>query len=85
MSESETTPLRRVSEPTDEELRNAMPRNRRRLEFRVGIFVLVGLFSALFALFLLTDPSTFRGRYRISTVVEDAGGIRKGDPIQMNH
>ena len=83
MSQSESTPPRRVSEPTDEELRNAMPRNRRRLEFRVGIFVLVGLVSALFALFLLTDPSTFRGRYRISTVVDDAGGIRRGDPVQM--
>ena len=37
----------------------------------------------LVALFLLTDPSTFRGRYMISTTVEDAGGIRKGDPVQM--
>lgn len=83
MSQSDSTPRRRVSEPTDEELRNAVPRNKRRLEFRVGIFVLVGLISALFALFLLTDPSTFRGRYRISTVVEDAGGIRRGDPVQM--
>ncbi len=43
----------------------------------------LGMVAALFALFLLTDPSTFRGRYRISTVVEDAGGIRRGDPVQM--
>ena len=60
-----------------------MPKNKRRLEFRVGIFVLLGLVSAVTALFLLTDPSTFRGRYRVSTVVEDAGGIRRGDPVQM--
>jgi phospholipid/cholesterol/gamma-HCH transport system substrate-binding protein len=49
----------------------------------VGAFVLLGIASALFALFLLTDPSTFRGRYRITTAVEDAGGIRRGDPVQM--
>ncbi len=83
MSQSDKKPGRGTSEPTDEELRNAIPRNKKRLEFRVGIFVLLGLVSALFALFLLTDPSTFRGRYRISTVVEDAGGIRRGDPVQM--
>jgi phospholipid/cholesterol/gamma-HCH transport system substrate-binding protein len=83
MSQIENTPDRKASEPTDEELRNAIPRIKGRLEFRVGVFVLVGLVSALFALFLLTDPSTFRGRYRISTVVEDAGGIRRGDPVQM--
>lgn len=83
MSQSEQTPRREATEPTDEELRNAIPRNKSRLEFRVGLFVLVGMVAALFALFLLTDPSTFRGRYRISTVVEDAGGIRRGDPVQM--
>ncbi len=60
-----------------------MPKNKRRLEFRVGVFVLLGLVSAVTALFLLTDPSTFRGRYRVSTFVEDAGGIRRGDPVQM--
>ena len=83
MSETDNTPRREFREPTDEELRNAIPRKKGRLEFRVGIFVLAGLLSALIALFLLTDPSTFRGRYRISTVVEDAGGIRRGDPVQM--
>jgi phospholipid/cholesterol/gamma-HCH transport system substrate-binding protein len=50
---------------------------------QVGIFVLVGILSVLFALFLLTDPGTFRGRYYISTLVETAGGIRKGDPVQL--
>jgi phospholipid/cholesterol/gamma-HCH transport system substrate-binding protein len=84
MTEPEAPPHRQIHhEPTDDELRNAMPKNKRRLEFRVGIFVLLGLVSAVTALFLLTDPSTFRGRYRVSTVVEDAGGIRRGDPVQM--
>jgi phospholipid/cholesterol/gamma-HCH transport system substrate-binding protein len=50
---------------------------------QVGIFVLVGILSVLFALFLLTDPGTFRGRYYVSTLVETAGGIRKGDPVQL--
>lgn len=52
-------------------------------EIRVGIFVLVGVFGTLFTLFLLTDPATFRGRYRIETAVDQAGGIRAGDPVQM--
>ncbi len=83
MSESNTAPRKVPQGPTDEELRSAVPQNKRRLEFRVGIFVLLGIAATLTALFLLTDPSTFRGRYRITTVVEDAGGIRRGDPVQM--
>ncbi len=83
MSQSNDTPRRQTNGPTDEDLKNAIPRKKRRLELRVGIFVLIGAVAALFALFLLTDPSTFRGRYRISSVVEDAGGIRRGDPVQM--
>ena len=83
MSESQQFPRQDSRGPSDEELRAAVPRSKRRIEFRVGIFVLIGIASALIALFLLTDPSTFRGRYRITTVVEDAGGIRRGDPVQM--
>jgi phospholipid/cholesterol/gamma-HCH transport system substrate-binding protein len=75
--------VRDTREPTDEELRNAIPRGQRTRDSKVGILVLLGLASALTALFLLTDPSTFRGRYRILTVVEDAAGIRRGDPVQM--
>jgi phospholipid/cholesterol/gamma-HCH transport system substrate-binding protein len=52
-------------------------------ETRVGRFVIVGVVAVLAALFLLTDAGTFRGRYYVSTVVQDAGGIRKGDPVQM--
>lgn len=52
-------------------------------EVRVGIFVLLGIFGVLMLLFLLTDPGTFRGRYALVTFVEDAGGVRKGDPVQM--
>ncbi len=49
----------------------------------VGAFVLVGIIAIILALFALTDPGTFRGRYVLYTVVTDAGGIRKGDPVQI--
>jgi phospholipid/cholesterol/gamma-HCH transport system substrate-binding protein len=72
-----------VTPPTDEELLHAVPRGQINREFQVGVFVILGLASVLLALFLLTDPSTFRGRYLVTTMVEDAGGIRRGDPVQM--
>jgi phospholipid/cholesterol/gamma-HCH transport system substrate-binding protein len=52
-------------------------------EVRVGIFVILGIVGVLTLLFLLTDPGTFRGRYSLVTFVEDAGGVRRGDPVQM--
>ena len=76
-------PRREVTPPNDEELQKAIPKGQTHREFQVGIFVILGFVSVLVALFLLTDPSTFRGRYLIETTVEDAGGIRKGDPVQM--
>lgn len=54
-----------------------------RREVSVGLFVVIGILAVLVALFALTDPGTFRGRYHISTVVQSAGGIRKGDPVQL--
>jgi phospholipid/cholesterol/gamma-HCH transport system substrate-binding protein len=49
----------------------------------VGLFVLVGLAGTVVTLAVLTDAALFRGRYVISTGVPSAGGIRKGDPVQM--
>jgi phospholipid/cholesterol/gamma-HCH transport system substrate-binding protein len=49
----------------------------------VGIFVILGVTAILTALFTLTDAALFRGRYIIHTVVVDAGGIRRGDAVQM--
>jgi phospholipid/cholesterol/gamma-HCH transport system substrate-binding protein len=72
-----------TSRPTDEELSGMVPNTRAHREFRAGIFVLVGVLSVLIALFMLTDPATFRGRYMVQTLVEDAGGIRRGDPVRM--
>jgi phospholipid/cholesterol/gamma-HCH transport system substrate-binding protein len=65
------------------ELLAALPHRSRRREVWTGVFVLAGIFAALFALFTLTDAATFRGRYIVTTVVGDAGGIRRGDPVQM--
>ena len=69
--------------PSEEELRAAAPQDGRRRELRVGIFVLIGILGAMTVLFLLTDPATLRGRYLLVTRVEDAGGIRRGDPVLM--
>jgi phospholipid/cholesterol/gamma-HCH transport system substrate-binding protein len=68
---------------SDEAMDRATPPIAGGREVRIGIFVLLGVLAILLALFLLTDPATFRGRYMILTEVSDAGGIRKGDPVQM--
>lgn len=54
-----------------------------RHEIKIGVFVLGGILAVIVALMMLTDPGTFRGRYNVATVVPDAGGLRKGDPVQM--
>lgn len=69
--------------PSDAELASAVPPSVGAHEFRVGIFVLLGIIATLTVLFLMTDPASFRGRYKVVTHVEDAGGIRRGDPVQM--
>lgn len=61
----------------------AMPSPRRGREVWVGLFVLVAILATLTALFTLTDPSLFRGRYETQVRVADASGIRRGDPVQM--
>ena len=83
MSEKDSYPKHPGTDLSEEELATAIPRGVVRREFQVGIFVILGLASVLTALFLLTDPSMFRGRYLATTTVEDAGGIRNGDPVQM--
>jgi phospholipid/cholesterol/gamma-HCH transport system substrate-binding protein len=52
-------------------------------EVWVGLFVLAGFIGGLMLLFAMTSPAMFRGRTIINTVVTDAGGIRKGDPVLM--
>ncbi len=52
-------------------------------EVMVGLFVIAGFAATTIALFTLTDAATFRGRYVVTTVLKDAAGIRKGDPVLM--
>ncbi len=80
---TDTPPSAEGNGPSDEEIMNAMPGRESGREIRLGAFVLAGLLAFVAVLFLLTDPATFRGRYKVVTQVEDAGGIRQGDPIQM--
>jgi phospholipid/cholesterol/gamma-HCH transport system substrate-binding protein len=68
---------------SDEELAKAAPRGSGGKDTKIGIFVLAGLVAVVAILFLLTDPATMRGRYIVVTTVADAGGIRRGDPVQM--
>ena len=71
------------SGPSDAELQHAIPPRALKSEARVGIFIIAGALAALTALFLMTDPSMFRGRYSIYAVVENAAGLRRSDPVQM--
>jgi phospholipid/cholesterol/gamma-HCH transport system substrate-binding protein len=66
-----------------EDLATVAPMRSPRREAQVGIFVLIGIVALVAALFSLTDPGTFRGRYYVTTQVADAGGIRRGDPVQL--
>jgi phospholipid/cholesterol/gamma-HCH transport system substrate-binding protein len=69
---------------TDEELLAAVPSGSGGREAKVGLFVILGLISFVIVLFWMTDPATLRGRYILVTSVDNAGGVRAGDPIQMD-
>ena len=74
---------RREADQSHAALLATLPSRSRRREVWTGVFVLAGVLALLTALFTLTDAATFRGRYIVTTVVADAGGIRRGDPVQM--
>ena len=82
MNEADTD-YRTSSGPSDAELSQAVPPRALMSEARVGIFIVAGVLATLIALFMLTDPSMFRGRYSVMAVVENAGGLRRSDPVQM--
>jgi phospholipid/cholesterol/gamma-HCH transport system substrate-binding protein len=83
MTTEQPTPGASTRGPSDRDLDRAGPPAAGGREVRIGIFVLIGILSTLMLLFLLTDPATFRGRYMVVTQVDDAGGVRRGDPVQM--
>lgn len=68
---------------TMDDLAAAIPAPSGRREAKVGLFVLFGVIAVLVMLFTLADVNVLRGRYTVSTVVENAGGVRQGDPVQM--
>jgi phospholipid/cholesterol/gamma-HCH transport system substrate-binding protein len=59
------------------------PASRRYNEIYVGVFVLAGLVAIITVLFMLTNPAMFRGRYLAKVVVDNASGLRRGDPVLM--
>ena len=65
------------------QIEEAVPEQAGKRQVRIGLFVLGGLIASTVLLFLLTDPSMFRGRYRITTTVDNVMGLRTGDPVQM--
>jgi phospholipid/cholesterol/gamma-HCH transport system substrate-binding protein len=69
--------------PDDEPLPPAPPTRGQGKTAWVGLFLIVGILGVLVVLFVMTDAAIFRGRYIINTSVDDAGGIRRGDPVQM--
>lgn len=77
------SPVEKGRGPDDDVLKSHIPRDTGIRHLRLGLFVILGLVSFFVVLFLLTDPGTFRGRYDVFTRLEDAGGVRRGDPIQM--
>lgn len=79
---NDTNPATR-SRLSDEDLLALVPRRSGSREIKVGLFVLIGVLATLVALLTLTDAGLFRGRYYVTTLVADAGGLRKGDPVQM--
>ena len=80
MNDSEQSRRRRLS---DEEILRAVPPTAKLREFRVGIFVILGIAGFFTFLFLMTDPGTFRGRYSVLTHVDNAQGVRNGDPVRI--
>jgi len=67
----------------DKPLPQVTPSRHHDRELWVGAFVILGIVAILVALFTMTDAALFRGRYILQTRVPDAGGIRRGDPVQL--
>jgi phospholipid/cholesterol/gamma-HCH transport system substrate-binding protein len=68
---------------TEKPLPPPPPRRGRYREIWVGVFVVAGILATLVLLATMTNAALFRGRYIVTTNVPNAGGIRKGDPVQI--
>lgn len=74
---------RQTRGPSADQLSRAVPKDGSVRMVLIGAFVILGIISVFAVLFLTTDPATLRGRYMLVTELADAGGVRRGDPIQM--
>ena len=68
---------------TGEQVEEVVPPQAGKRQVRIGVFVITGVIATIYLLFLLTDPATFRNRYKVTTTVDNVMGLRKGDPVQM--
>jgi phospholipid/cholesterol/gamma-HCH transport system substrate-binding protein len=68
---------------SDSQVEEVVPQQAGQRQVRIGVFVIAGLIATIYLLYLLTDPATFRNRYKIMTTVDNVMGLRKGDPVQM--
>jgi phospholipid/cholesterol/gamma-HCH transport system substrate-binding protein len=80
MNNAVTSGKRKLS---DDEVMRAVPPLAGVREFRVGMFVILGIVGFITVLFMMTSPALFRGRYMLVTEVPNAHGIRSGDPVRM--
>jgi phospholipid/cholesterol/gamma-HCH transport system substrate-binding protein len=83
MSDAGSANRGRGDEPERDDLPPAPPARGAGQAAWVGLFLVLGLVATLGALFIFTDAAIFRGRYIIITNVPNAGGIRRGDAVQM--
>lgn len=78
------TPAEEPNRPPNEEPLPPVPEPRgQHREAWVGAFVIIGILATLAILFAFTKPSILRGRYEVTAIVDQAGGIRRGDPVQL--
>ena len=68
---------------SDAQTEELVPEHAGTRQVRIGVFVLAGVIATIYLLFLLTDPALFRGRYLVTTTVDNVMGLRGGDPVQM--
>jgi phospholipid/cholesterol/gamma-HCH transport system substrate-binding protein len=78
-----TDEQRQTQGPSEQELAAAVPKDGSVRLVLIGAFVIMGIISTIAVLYLTTDPATLRGRYMLVTEMDDAGGVRAGDPVQM--
>lgn len=52
-------------------------------KLRVGLLVLVSLTIFAVLIFLVTGEGFFQRKYELRTYMEDAGGLRTGDPVRL--